>query len=166
MLLTDIQRQAYDILSSARSLRRDGLSVHIVDDADAAAIYGSAIAAAGLAVGVLPPEASFRPDSDGPLSDDGGLTLRVNVTEPAGGAARAQGLPPVPDVACVVAVLLHSQCWPLRRDAHPLGLVSVRLLPNDEDLFAYQVTLSATAALDPADVAAAEQSGDAAPAIT
>ena len=119
-MLSKLQEQAFSLLDAADELRLDGLSVFKVDRADAAALYAEALALAGTSVGVLPPEARFRPDSDGPVSEDGGVTLRINISEPIE-AARAQGIPPVPVIAKTVGVLLHSQNHPDRADAIPLG---------------------------------------------
>lgn len=147
MLLSAVQQQAVAILEAADELRLAGLTVHNIDKADAASVYADAIAQSGTSVGVLPAEARFRPDSDGPVTEDGGITLRVNISEPVD-LSRAQGLPPVSDLAETVAVLLHSQNWPDRADAVPLGLRDIRLVP-DEELLIMQVVLAATGALDP-----------------
>ena len=151
MLLSRIQDQAVAILSAAAALRIAGVSIHKVDKADAAALYAESLALAGTSVGVLPPTARFRPDSDGPVTEDGGITLRVNVSEPVE-LGRAQGVPPVTELAETVGALLHSQNWPDRSDAVPLGLREILIVP-DEELLVIQVALAATGALDPADTA-------------
>ena len=146
-MLAELQEQAFSLLAAADELRLDGLSVTKVDKADAAALYAEALALAGTSVGVLPPEARFRPDSDGPVSEDGGVTLRVNISEPIE-AARAQGIPPVTDIVETVAALLHSQNHPERADAVPLGLREILIVP-DKELLIMQAVFSATASLSP-----------------
>ena len=145
MLLSDIQKQAVRILESAKELRFAGLSVHKVDQSDAAAVYAEALDQAGTSVGVLPATARFRPDSDGPVSDDGGITLRVNISEPIE-LSRAQGVPPVTEIAETVAALLHSQNHSGRADDVPLGVEEILIVPDNE-LFILQVVCKATGQL-------------------
>lgn len=145
MFLSAIQDQAVRILTSARELQLPGLTVHKIDKADSAAVYAESLALAGTSVGVLPAAARFRPDSDGPVTEDGGVTLRVNVSEPVE-VSRAQGLPPVTELAETVAALLHSQNWPGRPDDVPLGVVEILILP-DEQLLIMQVICRATGSL-------------------
>jgi len=145
MLLSDIQKQAARILEGAKELRFAGLSVHMVDQSDAAAVYADALAQSGTSVGVLPAEARFRPDSDGPVTEDGGVTLRVNVSEPIE-LSRAQGVPPVTEISETVAALLHSQNHPDRKDDVPLGISEITIVP-DKELFILQVICKATGQL-------------------
>lgn len=145
MLLSALQKQALDLLGSAKELRFPGLSVFSVDTADSASLYAEGLAASGTAVGILPPTGRFRPDSDGPVSLDGGIELLVNVSEPIE-LSRAQGIPPVTDLAETVAFILHSQNHAGRSDDIPLGLVAIRIVP-DKELLIMQVSLSATGSL-------------------
>lgn len=145
MLFSALQNQVFELLAAAPALRRAGLSVFMVDHADSAAAYAEGLAAAGTSVGVLPPTGRFRPDSDGPVSVEGAVTLLVNVSEPIE-LSRAQGLPPVTDLAEDVAVILHSQNHPDRADAVPLGLSDIRIVP-DKELLIMQVVMVATGVL-------------------
>jgi hypothetical protein len=145
MLLSALQKQALALLSSAGELQIPGVSVFAVDTADSASAYAEGLAACGTSVGILPPTGRFRPDSDGPVSTDGGLSLLVNVSEPIE-LSRAQGVPPVTDLAETVACVLHSQNNPGRADEIPLGLVDIRIVP-DKEMLIMQVVMSATGSL-------------------
>lgn len=143
MLLSDLQTRVYDLLAAANALRLTGIEIYKVDRADAAARYAEGLAAAGTAVAVMPPEGRFERDSsEGPLSVPGGITVAVQISEPCD-FSRAQGLPPVTDIAETVAWLLHSSNFPDRNDPVPLGVEDISLVP-DEELLIYRVTLAAT----------------------
>lgn len=155
MLLSALQSQALRILSDAAALQIPGVTVFKVDTADSASLYAEGLAACGTSIGVLPPFGEFKPNSsEGPVSDEGGIQLLVNISEPVE-LARAQGIPPVTDLAETVAWLLHSSNHsladgdtPARVDDIPLGVRRIALVP-DKELLVYQVTCVCVGSLQP-----------------
>lgn len=141
-MFAELQAQIVRILASDQTFTRPGIGVVVVDKADALALITAAIEAAGTTVAIAPPAAEFARDSSvGPVSD-GGVRVTVQILE-SPVFSRAQGLPSAVSLAERLAWLLHSCNHPDRADDTPLGVVSVRAIP-DPDLLVIEIVLAAS----------------------
>jgi hypothetical protein len=141
-MLTELQTQIEEILAADSVFAQEGITVVAIDKGDALALVTEAVAAAGTAVAIAPPSADFSRDSSiGPVSD-GGVRIVVQILE-SPGLSRAQGLPSAVSLAERLAWLLHSCNHPDRQDDTPLGVMSIRPVP-DPDLLVIEITLAAS----------------------
>lgn len=150
-MFTELQTQIAEVLAADAVFTQAGISVIVVDKADALALVAEAVGGAGTAVVIAPPAADFSKDSSvGPVSD-GGVRLTVQILE-SPVFSRAQGIPTAVVLAERLAWLLHSCNHPDRTDDTPMGVMSVRAIP-DPELLVIEITLAASGTIaDPATI--------------
>lgn len=141
-MFAELQTQIAEILAADPVCALDGISIVVVDKADALAIIAEAVGASGTAIVIAPPAADFSRDSSvGPVSD-GGVRITIQILE-SPVFSRAQGIPSAVELAERLAWLLHSCNHPDRPDDTPMGVMSIRAVP-DPDLLVIEVTLAAS----------------------
>ena len=141
-MLTELQTQIAAILAEDSVFAMDGISVIVVDKADALALVAEVLGATGTAVVIAPPSADFERDSSkGPVSN-GGVRIIVQLQE-SPLLSRAQGIPSTVSLAERLAWLLHSANHSDRTDDTPMGVMSIRAVP-DPDLLVIEVILAAS----------------------
>jgi hypothetical protein len=158
-MLRTLQQQVARILTSDPWFGQAGVRVVAIDKGDALLVIEEVLARAGTAVLIAPPSGAFAAGSSaGPVSDDGGVRIVVQIVETSG-LGRPQGLPNALDLAERAAWLLHSCNSPDRADDVPMGCKRVGAVPDPAgEALIIEVELVATAAIaDPAATAAAEE---------